>query len=90
MSAEDIILEGENMSNCVASYLGAVSNGSSVICFVRHSKDIKNSFYTLELDARDLSVVQCRGYNNEPTAEELSVLRFVDKWHSEVVLQKLQ
>lgn len=85
VTAEDIVLEGKYMHNCVGSYLGRVSKGCSIICFIRHTKELEKSFYTLELDPKTLKIVQCRGFENEPTSEEKQVKSFVNKWLREVV-----
>ena len=87
--AEDIVQEGIDNHNCVGTYLGRVSNGFSIICFVRHSDNISKSFYTLELNPKTLNVVQCRGYSNRITSEEKQVQKFVNLWHKEVVLKNL-
>lgn len=87
--ADDIRLEGKNMKNCVAGYVARVKQGSSIICFVRHSAEKDKSFYTLELNPKDLKVVQCRGYHNETTPEESKVKKFVNYWHKNVVLKRL-
>lgn len=89
-NAEDIIKEGKDNHNCVGTYLGRVKNNNSIICFVRHTKEKEKSFYTLELDPRDLKVVQCRGYKNSPTAEDSAVQKFVQTWRKKVVLKMLK
>lgn len=88
--AEDIVYEGLNNANCVGSYLGRIRDCRSIICFVRHTKEKEKSFYTLELDPRDLKVVQCRGYKNSPTVEDSAVQKFVQAWRKKVVLKMLK
>lgn len=88
--ADDIRLEGRNMSNCVGGYVGRVKDGKSIICFVRHSAEKDKSFYTLELNPKDLKVVQCRGYHNGTTPEESKVQKFVQYWRKNVVLKNLK
>lgn len=89
-SAKDIREEGKNMKNCVGGYVDRVAKGESIICFVRHLSDMKKSFYTLELNPKNLKIVQCRGYHNEKTPEERQVQSFVKKWQKEIVLKKLK
>lgn len=84
-TANEIRLEGKNNNNCVGGYVSRVAEGSSIICFVRHTNDPKKSFYTLELNPKDLKVIQCRGYSNQKTAEEKQVQSFVKTWHKKVV-----
>lgn len=89
-TADEIRLEGKNMCNCVAGYVGRVKDKSSIICFVRHSAEKDKSFYTLELNPKDLKIVQCRGYYNGTTSEEQQVQKFVNFWRKNVVLKKLK
>lgn len=79
-SAEDIVQEGCNMNNCVSTYLSRISRNESIICFLRHSNDLNKSFYTIEVNPSDYSIVQCRGYNNGITSEESQVRKFVKSW----------
>lgn len=88
--ADDIRKEGIDNKNCVGGYVCRVKEGSSIICFVRHCNEKDKSFYTLELNPKTLKVVQCRGYHNEPTAEEEKVKKFVNYWQKNIVLKKLK
>ena len=88
--ADDIRQEGIDNKNCVGGYVCRVKDGTSIICFVRHSNEKDKSFYTLELNPRTLKVVQCRGYHNEPTPEEDKVQKFVKYWQKNVVMKKLK
>ena len=82
---EDIIQEGIDMKNCVGGYIDRIVEGNSYIFFVRHTADPSKSFYTLELNPKTMKVVQCRGYNNNPTREEKKVQSFVKKWEREII-----
>lgn len=86
-TADDVILEGVNMHNCVGGYIGRIIKGYSYIFFVRKTSDIEKSFYTLEVNPTTMKVVQCRGYNNNPSKCDASVLKFVNKWLKEIVLK---
>lgn len=86
-SATDIKEEGKAMHNCVATYLDRVAKRQSIILFVRHTSSLEESFYTLEINPKDNSVVQCRGYHNGKTPEEDAVQRFVKQWHDNVLLK---
>ncbi|MBQ8845069.1 MAG: PcfJ domain-containing protein [Clostridia bacterium] len=85
IKAEDIITEGQQMMNCVGSYLGRIKDKKSIICFIRKIEERDKSFYTLELNPKDFKVVQCRGFHNNPTSEEYQVKKFVSKWLKEIV-----
>lgn len=88
--ADDIRQEGIDNKNCVGGYVCRVKDGNSIICFVRHSVEPNKSFYTLELNPKDLRVVQCRGYKNNPTPEEKQVNKFVEYWRKHIVLKELK
>lgn len=88
--ASEIRLEGVHQNNCVGGYIERVRKRNSIICFIRHANNRSKSFYTLELNPKNLQVVQCRGYRNNPTPEDKQVKTFVNEWHKKVVLKKLK
>lgn len=88
-NADDIVQEGINMKNCVATYLDRVAKKQSIILFVRHTNDLQHSFYTLEINPANNSIVQCRGFNNEITAEEKDVQKFVKDWRNNILLKSM-
>lgn len=61
-SAEDIRREGEMQHHCVATYINRVSQGQTMILFIRQKTAPEEPFYTLEY--RDGKVIQCRGKRN--------------------------
>lgn len=88
-SAEDIIKEGRDMNNCVGSYLGRIKENRSIVAFIRKVKNPHKSFYTIEINPKDLKIVQCRGPKNEKTPEEKQVQSFAQNWQKEIVSKLL-
>lgn len=78
-TAEDIQQEGVNQCNCVGGYVKRIANGKSIVVFLRKNSDISKSYYTVEINPLDFSVVQCRDYKNLHTGNK-SVNCFLDKW----------
>lgn len=65
---EDLIAEGRTLSHCVGTYVSTVSQGNSVIFFVRKKEDKETPLYTLEV--RNRKIAQFRGkYNCQPEKE---------------------
>lgn len=67
---EDVVAEGVALKHCVGSYVEAIAEGRSVICFVRRQEDPEKPYFTLEI-VRD-SISQLRGFDNKlPDEKEL-------------------
>ena len=60
--ASEIIIEGKNLHHCVGNYVNRVSDGKSVIIFLRHKNG--ESWFTLEVDPVTRSFRQCYGDHN--------------------------
>ena len=75
---EELIREGELLSHCVAMYADKIAAGESMILFVRREDAPEAPWYTLELDLKDLQVLQNRGKCN--CEETLEVKAFVALW----------
>lgn len=82
-SAAEIIDEGLNQSNCVASYVERVKEGYTLIVFMRKVDAIDESHVTIEV--RDGAVVQCKAYANKNTSKEDD--KFIEKWAKEKGLE---
>lgn len=54
-SLEELILEGQRMHHCVASYAQKFSNGSSLIFFMRKTEEPDASYITMEFDCAAVS-----------------------------------
>lgn len=68
--AEDIIIEGQRMHNCVGSYLERHAQGETNIFFIRKENAPENSYFTLELKLPEKKgettvIRQCYGYGNK-------------------------
>lgn len=63
-SLNEIMLEGEAQSNCVASYADRHANGETIIMLLRHCGAPDMSWYTVEIDPETLGCRQCCGYKN--------------------------
>lgn len=61
--ASEVIIEGKNLHHCVGNYVNRVSDGKSVIIFLRHRNG--ESWFTLEVDPVTRSFRQCYGDHNK-------------------------
>lgn len=61
---QDLIAEGQAMRNCVGNYVQRVANGTSIVLFLRRTKQPEQSFCTVELRPDTYDIVQCRTYGN--------------------------
>ena len=77
-SVDEIILEGERQSNCVAGHAKRHANGKTVIFVLRKKDSPKTNWHTVELDPETLCVRQCRGYHNADAAPEAEA--FIKAW----------
>ena len=65
-SVRDLVTEGRNQRNCVASYVGQIQRKNSIIFFVRKKEDIDESYITAEYDVRIKKLYQIKyRFNNE-------------------------
>lgn len=80
-TSDEILEEGRNQHNCVASYIDNYSEGKCILVFVRNKKTPEESYLTLELSL-DLEIVQAKGLcNRELTKDEK---KLVDKWYNSI------
>lgn len=76
--------EGKQLRHCVASYAEKVASGNTDIFFIRKVKSPDKPYFTLELDEKNVRVVQNRGKANcgrtpEVEAFEAEWIEFVRK-----------
>lgn len=69
-SAEEIVREGEEQDNCVASYAGRHANGKTIIMLLRQCSAPDVSWHTVEIDPESLDCRQCYGYKNRARTPE--------------------
>lgn len=69
-SAEEIVREGEEQDNCVASYAGRHADGKAIIMVLRLCSAPSRSWHTVEIDPETLDCRQCYGYKNRARTPE--------------------
>ena len=69
-SLNEITLEGEAQSNCVASYADLHANGKTIIMLLRQCSAPDVSWHTVEIDPKTLGCRQCYGYKNRARTPE--------------------
>lgn len=75
-SPGDIVKEGDDLSHCVASYIGRMFEGDTLIMFMRERKNKNKSLLTVEIIRGHIA--QVKGYlNRAPKDDELV---FLDKY----------
>ena len=79
--AFELINEGNNLHHCVGSYIKRVAKNESMIFFVRKQENLLESYFTLEIDPKNLKIVQCRGLHNVSADDK--ILNFVHRWKKE-------
>ena len=79
-SQQELTDEGNALHHCVSTYGKKHANGKTAIFFIRRKNAPGKSFYTLELDDRELTVQQNRGMRNCPRTPE--VRAFEELWLS--------
>lgn len=78
MTPQDLVREGNVLGHCVASYVGKVRQGTSIIAFLRKADDEDKPLVTIEI-VKD-SIVQVRGkMNNPPTEEQDAIVKLFAK-----------
>ena len=77
-SVDEITLEGERQSNCVAGYAKRHAQGETVIFVLRKKSEPKKNWHTVELNPETLCVMQCRGYRNADACAEAE--EFIAAW----------
>jgi hypothetical protein len=93
-SPEELTQEGKALGHCVGSYAKRVSEGSSLIFFVRKADEPDLSYYTLEVQPAYMKLVQCRGEHNKDYIQNKIVEKFVNEFievlHETFVSKKLK
>lgn len=69
-SAEEIVREGEEQDNCVASYAGRHANGKTIIMLLRQCSTPGRSWHTVEIDPKTLDCIQCYAQGNRRRTPE--------------------
>ena len=74
----DLILEGQNQHNCVATYISRHANQSTNIFFIRKKENPDESYITVEINEKTHKLVQARYKHNKKLNRQDK--EFVDKW----------
>lgn len=82
-SNKEVIDEGAKLRHCVGQYGRRISEGESIILFIRKKKD--ESFYTLDLDPVTFEVKQVQGQNRIGVTKE--VQKFINKWQMKCLMK---
>ena len=77
-SQKELTEEGNTLHHCVSTYGKRHANGETAIFFIRQKDSPKRSYYTLELDEKELKVRQNRGLRNCPRTPEVQA--FEELW----------
>ena len=75
---EELTREGDVLHHCVGTYRNKHAEGRSAIFFIRREDKPEEPWYTLELNTKELTVIQNRGKGNSARTE--SVRKFEEKW----------
>lgn len=75
--SRDLVLESQQMHNCVRTYINAVSNGSTRIVFLRKKEEPEKSFGTIEVSRRN-ELMQAKAFANRHLDRKAQ--EFVRKW----------
>lgn len=78
-SPNDLINEGENQHNCVASYIKEHANKKTNILFIRKKNNIDESYITIELDEVNKCILQARYKYNKDVSDPAD-RAFIDEW----------
>lgn len=77
-SQRELTAEGDALHHCVGTYGKSHAKGETAIFFIRRVDRPKESYYTLELDEKTLTVRQNRGKNNCARTPEVEA--FEKEW----------
>lgn len=86
-NSREVVLEGQSLCHCVASYVQDIVDGNCLILFIRRKECEEKSFFTMEFDMQN-SVRQIKGHSNR-TLKDLaegnpelfkSLAGFLSKW----------
>ena len=79
---DEMINDGKVLNTCISSYAKDHANGTKSIFFIRKAKASDKPFFTLELNEKELSIVQNRGKAN--CAATAAVDAFAKAWITEI------
>lgn len=77
-SATELSCEGKLLHHCVGTYATGYSEGRTALFFIRRAEQPEIPYYTLELNEKNMTVVQNHGDHNAPQTPEIKA--FEQKW----------
>lgn len=78
-SSNDIVIEGNELSHCISSYVNDVINDKCKIMFLRNTDDLYEPLVSVEV--RGLNIRQARGKTNRVVKDEEK--EFIKEWAEE-------
>jgi len=75
-NGEELVIEGQDLSHCVASYYKRMACGETAVVFLRKNSSINQSLVTIEI--KDNDIVQAKGKNNSNPQEK--EIEFINKY----------
>jgi hypothetical protein len=78
-SLDEIVHEGSEQMNCLASYANLIAEGKKTVFFLRETEFPNKAFITIEINPKTLEVIQKSHRHNFPVTE-LPILNFIDEW----------
>lgn len=86
-SPDELQVEGSRLKHCVYNnYLNRITNGTSLIFFIREQNNPDKPLYTLEVNPKTAKIVQLRGFGNANAPEE--IYKFAEKCLKEIKVNK--
>lgn len=76
-SIYDFVQEGQNMHNCVGSYVDRVSNGHSLVFFIRKKDEPDASFVTAEYRSHNITQLY---YKNNRRVSDTEIIHMANKF----------
>lgn len=82
-SITELVVEGTTLRHCVASYKERISEGKSVVMFLRKAEEPQTPFVTVEYD-EEYGIVQIKGFLDQDVLDP-EVLKFAHEWEKGVM-----
>lgn len=77
-TAAELRNEGKLLHHCVGTYAKSYAEGRTALFFIRRAEQPEIPYYTLELNEKNMTVVQNHGDHNAPQTPEIKA--FEQKW----------
>lgn len=85
---KELRAEGRTLNHCVGTYANGHVQGKTAIFFVRKVETLDVPWFTLQLDEKEMKILQNRGENNcDPPEDEKAFVDLWIKWAREVKMK---